>query len=165
MLPADIDSNTAAEATMGGPTVARIARADGSFDHALLHALHAVRRGDFSVRLTANQEGISGRIADAFNDVVAAHEGMAQQLGFAGQHVGREGKTRHQVKLALSGGTWAEMESTINTLIADLLWPTMAVTNSIAAVAREICCRRCGSMSMAGRCRASSYARRQSSTQ
>ena len=40
MLPADIDSNTAAEATMGGPTVARIARADGSFDHALLHALH-----------------------------------------------------------------------------------------------------------------------------
>src|SRR5207244_3356519 len=61
---------------------------------------------------------------------------IAQQLEFVGQHVGREGKVRHRVKFALSGGTWGEMETTVNTLIADLLWPTIAVTDSIAAVAR-----------------------------
>src|SRR6266849_8495631 len=136
MLPTEVDANPPPGVTTAGPTVARIAQADGVFDRALLNALHALRRGDFSVRLTANQDGVSGRIADAFNDIVSAHQGMAQQLEFVGQHVGREGKARHQVKFALSGGTWAEMESTINTLIADLLWPTMAVTNSIAAVAR-----------------------------
>ncbi|HZK92467.1 MAG TPA: HAMP domain-containing protein [Stellaceae bacterium] len=102
----------------------------------MLKALQAVRVGDFSVRLPADQAGISGKIADAFNEIVAANERMAQQLEYVGQVVGREGKRRQRVKFALTSGAWGEMENSVNGLIDDLLWPTTAVTEAIAAVAR-----------------------------
>ena len=38
----------------------------------LLRALQAVRDGDFSVRLPGDQLGLAGKIADTFNDIVAA---------------------------------------------------------------------------------------------
>jgi len=37
-------------------------------------------RWDFSVRLPGSWEGISGKIADTFNDIVAANQQMAQEL-------------------------------------------------------------------------------------
>jgi len=104
--------------------------------HQMLHALQAVRVGDFSVRLPGDRTGLTGKIADTFNEIVAANECMAQQLEHVGQVVGREGKTRQRVKFALSHGAWGEMEGSVNTLIDDLLWPTTAVTQAITAVAR-----------------------------
>ena len=102
----------------------------------LLLSLRAMRSGDFSVRMGVEQDGILGKIADTFNDIVAANERMAQQLERVGQVVGREGKTRHRVKFGISNGAWHEMESSVNTLIDDLLWPTKEVTTAIAAVAQ-----------------------------
>src|SRR5215510_1875780 len=104
--------------------------------HDLLEALQAVRVGDFSVRLPGNRIGLIGKIADTFNDIVAGNERMAQQLERVGQVVGRDGKTRHRVKFGLSNGAWGEMETSVNTLIDDLLWPTTEVTGAIAAVAQ-----------------------------
>jgi len=46
----------------------------------LLHALQAMRSGDFSVRMTGDNLGIEGKIADTFNEIVAANQRMAQQL-------------------------------------------------------------------------------------
>src|SRR5436309_12700808 len=102
----------------------------------LLHALQAVRFGDFSVRLPVDGTGLAGKIADAFNEIVASNQRMAQQLEHVGQVVGREGKTRQRVKLSLAHGAWGDMETSVNTLIDDLLWPTNAVTQAITAVAR-----------------------------
>ncbi len=102
----------------------------------LLDALEAMRMGDFSVRLPRGAGGVAGKVADAFNEIVAANEQMAKQLETVGQVVGREGKTRKRVKFALSGGAWGEMEASVNGVIDDLLWPTTAVTRAIAAVAR-----------------------------
>src|SRR5213083_2493689 len=102
----------------------------------LLHALQAMRSGDFSVRMTGNRLGIEGKIADTFNEIVAANQRMAQQLERVGQVVGREGKTRQRVRFGLSSGAWGEMEGSVNTLIDDLLWPTREVTRTIAAVAQ-----------------------------
>jgi len=62
--------------------------------HQMLQALQAVRVGDFSVRLPGDRTGLTGKIADTFNEIVAANEAMAQQLEHVGQVVGREGKTR-----------------------------------------------------------------------
>ena len=104
--------------------------------HLLLHALQAVRVGDFSVRLPHNQIGLAGKIADTFNEIVAANERMAEQLEQVGEIVGREGKTRKRVKLGLTHGAWGEMEASVNTLIDDLLWPTTAVTRAVTAVAQ-----------------------------
>jgi HAMP domain-containing protein/CheY-like chemotaxis protein/signal transduction histidine kinase len=102
----------------------------------LLHALQAMRSGDFSVRMTGDHEGVDGKIADLFNEIVAENERMAQQLERVGQSVGREGKTRQRVKFGLSSGSWADMEDSVNTLIDDLLWPTREVTRAVAAVAQ-----------------------------
>ncbi len=104
--------------------------------HELLHAMQAMRLGDFSVRLPDDHTGLTGKIADVFNEIVAANERMAHQLEQVGQIVGREGKTRRRVKFALHHGAWGEMEGSVNTLIDDLLWPTTAVTHAITAVAR-----------------------------
>jgi len=102
----------------------------------LLHALQAMRSGDFSVRMTGDQIGIDGKIADTFNEIIAANERMAQQLERVGQVVGREGKTRQRVRFGLASGSWADMENSVNTLIDDLLWPTREVTRAVAAVAQ-----------------------------
>ncbi|MDB5578249.1 MAG: hybrid sensor histidine kinase/response regulator, partial [Bradyrhizobium sp.] len=111
---------------------------NGNFDplQDLLHALQAMRGGDFSVRMTGDHLGIEGKIADTFNEIVAANQRMAQQLERVGQVVGREGKTRQRVKFDLPGGSWADMEGSVNTLIDDLLWPTREVTRAVAAVAQ-----------------------------
>jgi HAMP domain-containing protein/CheY-like chemotaxis protein/signal transduction histidine kinase len=102
----------------------------------LLRALQAMRSGDFSVRMTGDHLGIEGKIADTFNEIVAANQRMAQQLERVGQVVGREGKTRQRVKFDLASGSWADMEGSVNTLIDDLLWPTREVTRAVAAVAQ-----------------------------
>ena len=102
----------------------------------LLLALQAMRSGDFSVRMSGDYLGIDGKIADTFNEIIAANQRMAQQLERVGQVVGREGKTRQRVKFGLASGSWADMEGSVNTLIDDLLWPTREVTRAVAAVAQ-----------------------------
>src|SRR5438552_1060823 len=104
--------------------------------HELLHALQAVRTGDFSVRMAGHETGLFGKIADTFNEIVANNQRMAQQLEHVGQLVGREGQTRHRVKLGSISGSWGAMEGSINMLIDDLLWPTAEVTRAVAAVAQ-----------------------------
>ncbi len=102
----------------------------------LLHALQAMRVGDFSVRMAGDRVGILGKIADTFNEIVATNQRMAKQLERVGQVVGRDGRTRQRVRFGLSDGAWGEMEASVNSLIDDLLWPTTEVTRAIAAVAQ-----------------------------
>ena len=97
----------------------------------LLQALRAMRAGDFSVRMTGEEDSPLGKIADTFNDIVAANQRMAEQIERVGQVVGREGQTRHRVKFSLSGGAWGEIESSVNTLIDDLIWPTRSICSAM----------------------------------
>src|SRR5687767_6007943 len=103
---------------------------------ALFNALQAMKNGDFSVRMNSTDTGLEGKIADVFNEIVAANQQMADQLRRVGQSVGREGKTKQRVKFGLAGGSWGDMESSVNGLIDDLLWPTTVVTRAVPAVAR-----------------------------
>ena len=102
----------------------------------LLVILGAMRGGDFSVRLPSDWDGLWGKVADTFNDIVASNERMAQQLDRVGQVVGREGKTKQRVRIGSAAGAWGGMETSINQLIDDLLWPTTEVTRTIRAVAQ-----------------------------
>ncbi|MGB9491791.1 MAG: HAMP domain-containing protein [Terriglobales bacterium] len=103
---------------------------------AILTSLQTMRDGDFSVRLPGSWEGISGKIADTFNDIVAANQQMAQELKRVGQVVGKQGKTRERTRFRGSRGAWGEMEMSVNTLVDDLLRPNTEVTRAIAAVAQ-----------------------------
>ena len=80
----------------------------------LLGILGAMRGGDFSVRLPSDWDGLWGKVADTFNDIVASNERMAQQLDRVGQVVGREGKTKQRVRIGSAAGAWGEMETSIN---------------------------------------------------
>src|SRR5438477_3390886 len=98
--------------------------------HDLLNAMQAMRIGDFSVRMAGSQVGLLGKIADTFNEIVAANQRMAKQLERVGTVVGRDGKTRQRVRFGVTDGAWGEMEGSVNTLIDDLLCPTHEVTRA-----------------------------------
>src|SRR5579864_7815591 len=102
----------------------------------ILASLQTMRDGDFSVRLPGNWTGLAGKIADTFNDIVAANQQMARELKRVGQVVGKEGRTRERARFHQSKGAWGEMEVSVNTLVDDLLRPTSEVTGAIAAVAQ-----------------------------
>ncbi|HKP29076.1 MAG TPA: HAMP domain-containing protein, partial [Gemmatimonadales bacterium] len=102
---------------------------------ALLGALQRVRNGDFDAQLPTTWTGMDGKIADTFNDIVAANRRMAEELKRVGTVVGREGRTRERVRFEHTKGAWGEMETSVNTLIDDLLRPTTEVTGAISAVA------------------------------
>ena len=65
--------------------------------------------------------GLSGKIADTFNEIVTANEQMALELKRVGQAVGKEGKTRERIRVQQRRGAWGEMEVSVNTLVEDLL--------------------------------------------
>ncbi|HKI24702.1 MAG TPA: HAMP domain-containing protein [Candidatus Sulfotelmatobacter sp.] len=110
---------------------------DASLDLAvILSSLQTMRNGDFTVRLPGTWTGLAGKVADTFNDIVAANQHMAQELKRAGQVIGKQGKTRERTRFHESRGAWGEMEVSINTLVEDLLRPTAEVTRAIAAVAQ-----------------------------
>jgi len=102
----------------------------------VLAALQTMRDGDFSVRLPGSWTGLAGKIADTFNDIVAANQQMSNELKRVGQVVGKEGRTRERTKFHESRGAWGQMEVSVNTLVDDLLRPTTEVTRAIGAVAQ-----------------------------
>src|SRR6476620_5257250 len=97
----------------------------------LLGRLQSMRDGDFSVRLPGDWTGLEGKIADTFNEIVAANQKMANELKRVGQAVGKEGRTRERTNFDQSKGEWGAMETSVNTLIEDLLRPTTEVTRVI----------------------------------
>jgi len=103
---------------------------------AILVSLQTMRDGDFSVRLPGAWTGLPGKIADTFNEIVAANQHMANELKRVGLVVGKEGRTRERTRFHESKGAWGEMETSVNTLVEDLLRPTTEVTRAIAAVAQ-----------------------------
>jgi HAMP domain-containing protein len=102
----------------------------------ILESLQTMRDGNFSVRLPVAWTGLTGKIADTFNDIIAANERMASELKRVGQAVGKEGRTRERTSFQQSRGSGGEMQSSINTLVEDLLRPTNEMTRAIAAVAQ-----------------------------
>ncbi len=111
--------------------------AEGALDlTVILTSLQSMRDGDFTVRLPGTWVGLAGKVADTFNEIVAANQHMAQELKRVGQVVGKQGKTRERTRFHESRGAWGEMEVSVNTLVEDLLRPTAEVTRAIAAVAQ-----------------------------
>jgi HAMP domain-containing protein/CheY-like chemotaxis protein len=102
----------------------------------ILQSLQTMKNGDFSVRLPVAWTGLPGKIADNFNEIVMANEQMAFELKRVGQAVGKEGKTRERIRVEHRRGAWDDMETSVNTLVEDLLRPTTEVTRAIAAVAQ-----------------------------
>src|SRR5690606_11589988 len=102
----------------------------------LLDAMQGVNAGDFSVQLPLHWDGVEGKLAAAFNEIVASNRRLAAELARVGQKVGRQGQTRQRVMPAARQGAWAEMEQSVNHLIDDLVRPVETITEAMAGVAK-----------------------------
>jgi HAMP domain-containing protein/signal transduction histidine kinase/DNA-binding response OmpR family regulator len=103
---------------------------------ALLEAMIDVRNGDFSVQLPQHWDGLHGKLADHFNEIVRQNCELSRELTLVGQTVGREGQTRRRITPAGRRGEWALMEQSVNGLIHDLVRPIETMTEAMAAVAK-----------------------------
>src|SRR5271169_4612409 len=117
---ATIDSEPKASVKSNGHSDVTAEPASADFT-AILASLQTMRDGDFSVRLPGSWTGLAGKIADTFNEIVAANQQMAHELKRVGQVVGKEGRTRERTRFHESRGAWGEMEVSVNTLVEDLL--------------------------------------------
>ncbi|HEV7646041.1 MAG TPA: HAMP domain-containing protein [Pyrinomonadaceae bacterium] len=101
----------------------------------LLSVLTAVKKGDFSSRLPADQVGVAGKIYDAFNEIIEKNEQLTSELGRISEVVGKEGKIAQRAALTHSTGGWRSCIESVNTLITDLAQPTTEIARVIGAVA------------------------------
>src|SRR5262245_56785199 len=102
----------------------------------LLTTLHAVKKGDFSVRRPLDGVGIAGKIYDTLNDIIELEQRTANELQRMSQVVGKEGKINQRASLGGAGGGWQTRIDSLNGLIAALLQPTAEVARVIGAVAK-----------------------------
>ncbi|MGH7529499.1 MAG: HAMP domain-containing protein [Gemmatimonadales bacterium] len=106
------------------------------FARHLLAALLEFREGNFAVRLPTGLPGLEGKLADAFNEVVTLSERRAREIARISRMVGQEGKVKERLRVNGLMGARAEELTAINTLIDDLVWPTIEVTRAVGAVAK-----------------------------
>ena len=102
----------------------------------LVSALRALRRGDFSVRLPEEVDGVDGEIASLFNEVVSINEEMTQEFERLSKVVGKEGKISQRGRVKNARGGWETAVRSVNGLIEDMVQPTAEVARVIGAVAK-----------------------------
>ncbi|HXS69230.1 MAG TPA: HAMP domain-containing protein, partial [Candidatus Polarisedimenticolia bacterium] len=104
--------------------------------NAILLALAALKKGDFSVRLPVIFTGTEGKVADAFNDVADLLSGTTRDLSRISHVVGKEGKISERLNISGASGSWAERVNSVNTLISCLVTPISETARVIGAVAK-----------------------------
>ncbi|MEO6613717.1 MAG: HAMP domain-containing protein [Chitinophagaceae bacterium] len=103
----------------------------------LLHVLAEVKEGNFKVRLPEDKLGLSGKICDTLNQIISLNEILMDELTHAKNTIGKEGHLNHRVSLPRHAkGSWASGVDSINTLISDLVHPTIEIANVISSVAK-----------------------------
>ena len=102
----------------------------------LLRVLTAVKKGDFTVRMPEDKTGTAGKVSDALNEIVELNERMANEFARLGSAVGKEGRITQRGALSGAVGSWAACVDSVNTLIADLVQPTVEMARVIGAVAK-----------------------------
>jgi HAMP domain-containing protein/signal transduction histidine kinase/CheY-like chemotaxis protein len=101
-----------------------------------LSALTDLKKGNASAQLPQDWTGVFGKVADAFNDVVAENVRMSHELARLSRVVGKEGKLKERAFVPNASGFWRDSAESINSLIADLVHPTSEVARVIGAVAQ-----------------------------
>jgi HAMP domain-containing protein/signal transduction histidine kinase/CheY-like chemotaxis protein len=114
---------------------------NGSIDeidsYELLRLLLEVKEGNFSVRMPGDNLGISGKICDTLNGIIQLNEALVEELTKARNTIGLKGHLNHRVELPrFAKGSWASGVESINSLISDLVHPTIEIAHVISSVAK-----------------------------
>ena len=102
----------------------------------LLNVLTEVKNGNFQVRMPIDQIGISGKICDTMNEIISLNDKMTQEFTLASKMIGKHGKLNHRIEVPFGKGGWTEKAEALNTLIGDLVHPTIEIAGVISAVAK-----------------------------
>src|SRR6478672_7988719 len=103
----------------------------------LLKVLAEVKNGNFGVRMPNDGLGLSGKIYDTLNDIIILNELLVQELTEARKIIGKQGKLNHRVELPrVARGSWNTAVESINSLISDLVHPTIEIAHVISSVAK-----------------------------
>jgi len=99
----------------------------------LLEALQAFEEGDFAARAPVGQS--RSQVVRALNNVIGMNERVAGELERVSRVVGKEGKLLERASLKNARGAWGTSIAAVNTLIGDLVQPTIEVARVIDEVA------------------------------
>src|SRR5437762_3392853 len=107
----------------GSPVVAEngVSVHDGIDGRELLRVLTAFKRGDFSVRMPAEQVGVAGKVADTLNEVLELNERMTKEFDRINRSVGKEGKINQRATIGVTSGSWTTCLEAVNGLVGDLV--------------------------------------------
>ena len=110
---------------------------DGLDNRDLLKVLSEVRHGNFSVRMPIDRIGLSGKICDTLNEIISLNETLVDELTEARNTIGKKGHLNHRVSLPkYAKGSWRTGADSINSLISDLVHPTIEIAHVISSVAK-----------------------------
>jgi signal transduction histidine kinase/HAMP domain-containing protein/ActR/RegA family two-component response regulator len=98
----------------------------------LLRVLAQFKAGDLTTRMPLDWTGVAGKVADGLNDVIIGNQALEAELARISQVVGKEGRFSQRVA---PGGRWSGPVDSVNTLIDDLVRPTIEMQRVIGAVA------------------------------
>ncbi len=115
-----------------------VAESDSSIDlKHLLAVLADVKNGNFSVRVPTDKIGLTGKIYDTINEIISLNEILVEELVEARRIIGKHGKLNHRVELPrVARGSWNTAADSINSLISDLVHPTIEIAHVISSVAK-----------------------------
>ncbi|MEO6404533.1 MAG: HAMP domain-containing protein [Ferruginibacter sp.] len=105
-------------------------------DKNLLHILTQVRNGNFSIRMPIDETGMNGKICDTLNEIISLNEKMMEEFSRAGNTIGKKGRLTQRIESPSSKGAWKNGIESLNTLISDLVHPTIEIAHVISSVAK-----------------------------
>ncbi|HTR28793.1 MAG TPA: HAMP domain-containing protein [Puia sp.] len=105
-------------------------------DKELLRILLQVRNGNFTVRVPIGEVGVKGRIYDTLNEIISLNEEMMREFTKAGNTIGKQGKLTQRIEVPNAKGSWATGVGSLNSLISDLVHPTIEIAHVISSVAK-----------------------------
>jgi HAMP domain-containing protein/signal transduction histidine kinase/CheY-like chemotaxis protein len=102
----------------------------------LLRILTEVKNGNFTVRMPIDQTGLNGKICDTLNEIISLNEKMMQEFTHAGNTIGKQGKLTQRIEIPAAKGSWKKGVESLNTMISDLVHPTIEIAHVISSVAK-----------------------------
>ncbi|WP_456312425.1 HAMP domain-containing protein [Pseudomonas shirazensis] len=105
-------------------------------DAEFLKILVKVKNGNFTQRFPTDQSGIKRSICDTLNEIIDLNERMVFEFQKVGKSIGKQGKLTNRVALDGARGSWSSCVDSVNTLISDLVHPTIEIAHVITSVAK-----------------------------
>ncbi|HEX8561718.1 MAG TPA: HAMP domain-containing protein [Flavobacterium sp.] len=105
-------------------------------DAEFLKILLKVKNGNFAQRFPTDQNGVKRSICETLNDIIDLNERMVFEFQKVGKSIGKQGKLTNRVALDGARGSWSSCVDSVNTLISDLVHPTIEIAHVITSVAK-----------------------------